>query len=47
MDREKVTAAREGAAAAAEIQMRSPLLLLSLRDSDPNTVPSAERTLSH
>jgi hypothetical protein len=45
MDREKVTAAREGAAA--EIQMRSPLLLLSLRDSDPNTVPSAERTLSH
>jgi len=29
----------------AEIQMRSPLLPLSLRDSDPNTVPSTERTL--
>jgi hypothetical protein len=49
INRGRFTNAREGATA--EIQMRSPLLVArmipSFRDSDPNTVPSTERTQSH
>jgi hypothetical protein len=49
INRGRFTNARESATA--EIQMRSPLLVArmipSFRDSDPNTVPSTERTQSH